>query len=56
MSVQCKNCRNCYVFDKKRNQYCCGATRNECLTNIKKQRICQYFIKKVRNHEGIYSF
>ncbi|MDU6691761.1 MAG: hypothetical protein E6469_13205 [Clostridium perfringens] len=48
MSVQCKNCRSCYVFDKDKNQYCCGATRNMCLTNIKKQRMCQYFIKKVK--------
>lgn len=46
MSVQCKNCRNCYVFDKKKNQYSCGATRNECLTNINKQRECMYFIRK----------
>ena len=46
MSVQCKNCRNCYVFDKDRNQYCCRATRNMCLTNIKKAKNVSVFHKE----------
>ncbi|WP_415331591.1 hypothetical protein [Clostridium perfringens] len=46
MSVQCKNCVHLELVNKENNQYCCGATRNKWLTNIKKQRMCQYFIRK----------
>lgn len=46
MSVQCKNCVHLELVNKEHNQYCCGATRNKWLTNIKKQRMCQYFIRK----------
>lgn len=52
MSVQCKNCRNCYVFDKKRNQYCCDKEfQTRALVNVSKQRECMYFIKKVKKNE-----
>ncbi|MBO3421202.1 hypothetical protein [Clostridium perfringens] len=48
MSVQCKNCVHLELVNKEKNQHCCGATRNKCFTNIKKQRLCQYFIESNR--------
>ncbi len=27
MSVQCKNCMNLKLFNKRKNQYCCGAIK-----------------------------
>ncbi|XZH51609.1 hypothetical protein ACSW8Q_02525 [Clostridium perfringens] len=49
MSVQCKNCRNCYVFDKDKNQYSCDKEfQTRALVNANKQRECMYFIKKVK--------
>lgn len=48
MSVQCKNCRSCYVFDKDKNQYSCGKEfPTRALVKVNKQRECMYFIKKV---------
>ncbi|SQB59843.1 Uncharacterised protein [Clostridium perfringens] len=40
MSVQCENCMNLKLFNKRKNQYCCGAIKNICFINIKKQRMC----------------
>ena len=52
MSVQCKNCRNCYVFDKDKNQYSCGKEfQTRALVNINKQRECMYFINKVMGNK-----
>ncbi|HBC2031011.1 hypothetical protein [Clostridium perfringens] len=49
MSVQCKNCRNCHVFYKEKNQYSCSkGISTRALVNVNKQRECMYFIKKVK--------
>ncbi|WP_178391736.1 hypothetical protein [Clostridium perfringens] len=47
MSVQCKNCVHLELANKEHNQYCCGATRNKWLTNIKNKECVNILLERV---------